>query len=188
MATKQKLLVKSKSFGRLSVDAVISTDHQANLTLTEHPVQQGAPVSDHAYMNPDEVSVEIGMTDVMEGSGADHSVNAYNTFRALMEKREPVTVVTRLKTYEDMMITTISSLDDHTTMHALRATIYFTKVNIVDVSTVKVQGSTSGSKKKTSTGSKGSTAKTGTQTKTTKATKSTEGTKKQSVLKQIFGK
>lgn len=187
MAAKQKLLIKSKSFGRLSVDVVISTDHQANLTLTEHPVQQGAPVSDHAYMNPNEVSVEIGMTDVMEGSGADHSVNAYNTFRALMEKREPVTVVTRLKTYENMMITTISALDDHTTMHALRATIYFKEVNIVDVSTLKVQGSTSGSKKPTkSTGGKTG-AKTGTKTPTTKATTTPTG-KKQSVLSQLFGK
>ena len=60
---KVTTMIVSPTYGRFIFDAVFSTDHSANATVTQHPVQSGASISDHAYMEPDEVSVEIGMTD-----------------------------------------------------------------------------------------------------------------------------
>lgn len=174
-------MIVSPTFGNFVFDAVFSTDHSANLTVTQHPVQSGASISDHAYMEPDEVSIEIGMTDVASdatSAGTSRSVNAYTQLRAIMEQREPVTLITRLKTYQNMIITSMSAPDDYKTMHALRVSVYFQQINIVSVSTIAVQetvtgskssasGSSSSSKKSTSGGSS---AKTQTTKQTTKAT------------------
>jgi len=194
MAKKTKTMIKSPSFGKFYFDAVFSTEHQASVTATNHPVQQGASISDHSYIEPDEVTIDIGMTDVMNDAGSDHSVNAYTTLRAIMEKREPVTLVTRLRTYQNMLITSMSAPDDQSTMNALRATIMFTHINIVSVSVVQVKQKTSGSKtptggssggKKTPTKKTG--AKTGGKTGGTKTPQKTDG-KKESILHKIFGK
>lgn len=178
-------MIISPTFGSFFFDAVFNTDHSANLTVTQHPVQSGASISDHAFMEPDEVSVEIGMSDAASGASDSHSVNAYTQLRAIMELREPVTLITRLKTYSNMIVTSISAPDDYKTMNALRASIYFQQINIVSVSTVTVQETVTSSKSNTETSEKKSsgdtTAKTSTTTKTTKATSEPSS----SVLKKI---
>lgn len=191
-----KTMIESPSLGKMFFDAVFSTEHTSNVTVTEHPVQVGAPISDHAYQEPDEVTVEIGMSDAMSGVGSDHSVNAYNTLRQIMAKREPVKLVTRLWTYPNMVLTSISAPDDQTTMYGLRATLMFRSINLVRVSVIQVQqtvtaakpsstsASTAAAKKSTSTKKKSS--KTTSTKKTTKST-GTKGTKK-SVLKKISNK
>lgn len=186
---KVTTMIVSPTYGRFVFDAVFSTDHSANLTATQHPVQTGASVSDHAFMEPDEVSVEIGMTDTAASvsGGASRSVNAYTQLRAIMELREPVTLITRLKTYRNMLITSISAPDDYKTMNALRASIYFQQINMVSVSTVTVQETVTSSKTSTSKTSSSSTSKSGSSAKTSstsKTTKSTSGASS-SVLKKI---
>lgn len=179
-------MIVSPTYGRFVFDAVFNTDHSANLTVTQHPVQSGASISDHAYMEPDEVSLEVGMTDVAaEAAGTSRSVNAYTQLRAIMELREPVTLITRLKTYENMIITSISAPDDVKTMHALRASVYFQQLNIVSVSTVTVQEMVTSSKTTTETSSsKGSGDSSAKTSSTTQTTKSTSGAST-SVLKKL---
>ena len=192
---KVTTMIVSPTMGRIVFDAVFSTDHSANATITQHPVQSGASISDHAYMEPDEVSAEVGMTDTAASisGGASRSVNAYAQLRALMELREPFTLITRLRTYQNMLITSISAPDDYKTMNALRASIVFQQVNIVSVSTTTVQemvtssktttNKSSSSKSSSSSASKSSSssAKTASTTKTTKSTSSTST----SVLKKL---
>ena len=183
-------MIASPTMGRIVFDAVFSTDHSANATVTQHPVQSGASIADHAYMEPDEVSVEIGMTDAAANisGGASHSVNAYAQLRALMELREPFTLITRLRTYQNMLITSISAPDDYKTMNALRASIYFQQVKVVSVSTVTVQEMVTSSKTTISKTSSSSTSASGTSSaktsSTTKTTKSTSSASS-SVLKKI---
>lgn len=138
-------LINSPSFGRFSFDAVFRADHMSSVTVTQHPVQTGASVSDHAYSEPDEVTLEIGMSDAAVSAGTNHSVNAYAQLRAIMSKREPVTLVTRLHSYKNMVITSMSAPDDYMTMNALKATIYFRQIEMVSVSTVTVQQQVSAS-------------------------------------------
>ncbi|MBR1559417.1 MAG: hypothetical protein IJ646_04165 [Clostridia bacterium] len=188
-----KTMINSPTYGKFYFDAVFSTEHSANVTVTEHPVQVGAPISDHAYQEPDEVTMEIGMSDAMVGVSSDHSVNAFSTLRQIMVKREPVKLVTRLKTYSNMVLTSISAPDDQSTMYGLRATVMFRSVNIVTVSVIKVQQTVSASKPSSSSSSKKSSSsskKKSTKTKSTKKTTKSTGTKgkKTSVLKKIAKK
>ena len=187
MAVTQTM-IDSPSFGRFIFDAVFSTEHNLSITATQHPVQTGSSVSDHAFTNPSEVSIEIGMSDAMQGVGADHSVNAFQQIKAIMLRKEPLTVITRLDTYTDMLITSISAPDNYETMHGLKAQVYFQQIESVSVATVKVQQLVTGSQRQTTQGV-GTQQTTTAQTKpptTTGGSSSSSGGTQQSVLYQIF--
>ena len=178
-------MIDSPTYGQFIFDAVFHTDHTATLTVTAYPVQTGASIADHAYMEPDEITAEIGMTDAAVDASDGHSVNAYTWLRAIMESREPFTLITRLRTYPNTLITSISVPDDYTTMHALRASVRFQQIQMVNVSTVTVQQATSGSKSASSGGSKRKKTVAAKTSGTASSTKSTTAAD-QSVLKRTL--
>lgn len=128
-------------------DAVFKTEHDTNLTITESPVQTGASISDHAYMEPKEVTFDVGMSDVMAnvtGQGFDakdgntRSITAYLFLRQLQEQRTPCRLVTRLGNYTNMLVETITTSDDNTTALGLKATVTMKEILVVAVETVKI--------------------------------------------------
>ena len=139
-------MLSSDSAGQVCFDAVFKTSHASNVTLTTQPVQSGANIADHAYVEPDAVTLEIGMTDAAIDAEENHSVNMYALLRSIMEQREPVSLYTRLKSYTDMMIVAMSVDDDYTTSTALRASIMLQQLIMVDVATVSVQKTVSSSR------------------------------------------
>lgn len=125
-------------------DAIFSTQHDTSLNITEHPVQSGANISDHAYEEAPKLTFDIGMSDVMTSaidgqfSGNSRSVSAYLKLRELQSQRLPITVVTRLATYNNMIVEIISTSDDNKTTSGLRATVTLKQIFVVSVTTVKI--------------------------------------------------
>lgn len=137
----------SSTEGKYIFDAFFNIQHDTTLTITESPVQTGASISDHAYMEPKELTFEIGMSDVMTRSrdwqfeaenGSTRSITAYLFLRQLQEDRIPCTIVTRLGTYNNMLVETISAPDDNTTAFGLKATVTMREILVVAVTTVKI--------------------------------------------------
>lgn len=121
-------------------DAVMRAIHDQQLMTTKHPIQNGASVTDHSYLLPSRVTLEIGMSDVMDRysqgqytSDTSKSVSAYKTFKDLQKSRKPLTVSTRLNVYSDMVITDIRAIEDSKTRHALRALLYFEQIIVANV-------------------------------------------------------
>jgi hypothetical protein len=113
-------------------DAVLSVEHTQEMEITQHPVQSGADISDHAYQKPFRMTMDIGMSDVMDSyvagqwsGSSSKSINAYQTMLLLERSRTPITVGARLNTYPNMLIESIHTKDDVKTKHGLRATIVF---------------------------------------------------------------
>lgn len=140
------VLIDSPTYGQFAFDAVFSIDHSVQATVTQHPVQVGAAITDHVFMNPDSVQLDIGMSDAVWNAGPDHSVLAYQRLREIMEKRETVTLVTRLRTYPDMIIDSISVPEDFKTMYALKASVSFQQIRMSNVNVLLVQQEVSSSK------------------------------------------
>ena len=115
------------SIGGLVFDAVLKTDHTSKVTATSHPVESGANISDHAFVEPAEISLEVGVSDCETGNGTFGSGNrsrkAFAELLKLQTSRKLITVVTRFKTYRNMLITSVSVPDDYTTMFAFKANI-----------------------------------------------------------------
>ena len=116
-------------------DAVIKIDHNRSLRTTDHPVQSGANITDHSFMMPARLSMEIGMSDSMTSyqqgqwdGGSSRSVNAYLTLLNLQKGRLGMTVSTRLDSYENMVIEQIGSQDDYETKYGLKVTVIFKQI------------------------------------------------------------
>lgn len=126
-------------------DAFLQIDHESSLTITSHPVETGANISDHAFLNPAQLTMQIGMSDVAREltfdqftQGATRSVAAYQVLLELQRLRVPIQVSTRLRIYKNMLIETISVPDDYTTLYGLKATVVLKEVIVATVQTVKV--------------------------------------------------
>ncbi len=133
-------------------DAVLELEHEQRLEKTHHPVQTGADISSHAYLMPPRVVMYVGMSDAMDayangtnaantvggatpgnvssfsGSSTSKSVNAYQTMITLQAARQPLTVTTRLRTYTNMVITSVSPREDYKTITGLRMRIEFEQI------------------------------------------------------------
>lgn len=139
------LIYCKTNIGGLFFDAVlsISTEHVA--TITQHPVQTGANISDHMYLEPVQITMEIGMSDAMASMvrgqwvGAyTKSISAYRKLCELQAARIPFTVLTRLNQYPNMVIRSISVPDDYNTLYGLRATVSLQQLIIANVAEEKV--------------------------------------------------
>jgi hypothetical protein len=111
-------------------DAVFRLQHNRRMQKTSHPVLTGANISDHAYLHPAKITLEIGMSDCMASFSqgiwtgyATKSISAWQTLKALQQNRRLITLTTRLDTYNNMLIISIDTSDDNKTKRALKATV-----------------------------------------------------------------
>lgn len=127
-----------RSIGGVALDGVIEEVHDNSIRLTQNPIENGVDITDHAIVLPKKLRVRAVVTDTPLRSAAltqivdnitglfgtstsgnvTRSVNGYNAMVALMESREPITVVTRLVTYNDMLITSVGTSQDKDTSRA----------------------------------------------------------------------
>jgi hypothetical protein len=140
----QMVLVKS-NVGGLFFDGIMSSETEEQLTITSHPVQSGANISDHAYREPTRITMDIMMSDALGcrvpgqfNSFFEKSVTAYRRLLDLQRSRIPVSVHTRLGTYQNMLIETISAPDDVSTRDGLRCTVTLREVLVAKVGVTKV--------------------------------------------------
>jgi hypothetical protein len=145
LSEASQLIYVKTNIGGLFFDAVLRSDHTSGITITEHPVETGAAITDHSYVNPAVLVMEVGMTDVARGivpgqfdGGWSRSVRAYEMLLELQRQRIPLQVVTRLRTYQNMLIETISVPDDYTTISGLKATVTMREIFVAQVKTVKI--------------------------------------------------
>lgn len=141
---KEPILVLTK-IGGFIFDAVLDLRHQSTLTITEHPVETGATISDHAFINPRQLTIQIGMSDVAHdiigdkfSQGNSRSITAYQELKNLQISRMPFQVITRLDTYDNMLIKRMDTADDYTTRWGLKVVIELIEIYIAIVQTVKV--------------------------------------------------
>ena len=147
----QKLVLIKTNIAGFFFDGFISTQHQLSATVTSHPVQDGAQISDHIYVDPSRITMEIKMSDSNKGSAVKNgvqdqffglaytrSVGAWNVLKQLMQQRIMFQVHTRLDTYQNMVITSLSSRDTLDNLYGLSATVEMEEVLIANVKTVKV--------------------------------------------------
>lgn len=183
LSTSELVLVKT-NIGGFFFDAILSLDHKSSLTITQHPIETGAAISDHAYSNQGQLTMQIAMSDAMfdivsgqfsgdggpgwsqlsaetqklfndtygPGNGERHwiqenainnppasrSVTAYQVLKELQDLKIPLKVVTRLHTYQNMLIEDLDVPEDAKTHYGLRATVQLKELFIAVVQTVKI--------------------------------------------------
>lgn len=138
MSLRQIFVRTKRTIGTIQLDGVLSEDHDNTVTITKSPVEAGTDITDHAILQPKKLIVRGIVSDSPLGLAAfgqlidqvtrlfgtstldnlTRSQQAYEAFLRLMEVREPIEVVTGLRVYEDMLITSITTSQDKDTARA----------------------------------------------------------------------
>lgn len=133
-----------RSVGGLVFDATFDETHEAELVVTDNPVETGVNVSDHAYMNPLRITISAGVSDTpmkdpnqpqpndpFASDGLGRSQRGYQLLLELQKKAEPFDVQTGLKLYPNMICTSIRTVQDKDTAGAFIFTAVLREVIIV---------------------------------------------------------
>lgn len=129
------------SLGGMRFDAWLRLQHSTSLTITQHPVETGASVTDHSYFNPRRFSFDIGMTDCVVApqfqGDSNRSVNAYNALVDLQKSRQRLTLVSKYGIFPNILIESVDVSDDYSTKNAMKATITLLEIIVAKLHTVK---------------------------------------------------
>ena len=137
-------VVPQSQIGEIGILATLEEAYTDAIQTTEHPVQIGASITDHAFKLPSEVTMRCGWTNSTEGqaaiistfggggmSTADYVASVYSQLLALQESREVFTLITSRRYYDSMLIASLGVTTDKTTSQALIVTATFRRIIIV---------------------------------------------------------
>lgn len=138
-------LTPRSSIGGIEIQATLEEIHNSTVQITEHPVELGAEITDHAFKKPDEVVLRCAWSNSShqallgtvqrlfsgELSGADYVSDVYSQLRELQEARTPFEIVTTTRRYQNMLITALQVTRDQKTGNALVCTATCREVIIV---------------------------------------------------------
>mgnify|MGYP001758463341 CR=1 FL=1 len=137
------LLRPNRSIGTIIPGVVVEEAHRDDLVITDHPVEQGAAITDHAFKRPAEVVLRCGWSNsdilsaVENGSlfGAvteSYVKEVYAQLLELQESRTPFSITTGKRTYSNMLIASLSTSTDRTTEYSLFVTAVCRQIIIVE--------------------------------------------------------
>ncbi|HCR0321379.1 TPA: hypothetical protein OMS40_002522 [Klebsiella aerogenes] len=140
---------QSRRIGLIVPSVVVSEKHSDTLEITEHPVETGAPVSDHAYKRPSEVVMDVGfagggsLLDFIDTSslGLTLGLSPKETYQQILDlqtSRIPFDVVTGKRLYSNMLIRAIEVTTDRTSENVLMAVLTLREVIITQTQQIAV--------------------------------------------------
>jgi hypothetical protein len=145
----------------------IATD---DLEITQHPVQEGAAITDHAYKKPVALVVELLFNDDLLPLA-----ETYERLRALQASRIPFDVVTGKRIYKNMLFKTLGNTTDEKTENILQI-----NATLQEIITVRVEVTTVPPRaRQRMKGKTGGTQNAG--------TKNAKPTKRKSALRELVG-
>lgn len=107
-----------RAIGTIFPDVVIEEISDDDLAITDHPVEVGATISDHAFMMPCRVLMRCGWSNSTAGTEG-YVQEVYQALLALQRQREPFTVYTGKRVYTNMLIGRLNQETTQETENAL---------------------------------------------------------------------
>lgn len=139
--------IPKRSIGPFTATVTVEENGIDELEITQHPVQQGANIADHAYIKPSSLDLKVAW------SGADAPLSeTYDKLLKLQLSREPFTVVTGKRTYKNMLIKSIGVTTDAQSENILSVSLSLQEVFLTAVEVVAVSASRSNQKHAAKTG------------------------------------
>lgn len=85
----------SPMIGPVPIGVILREQHQSSLGITEQPIETGAKITDHAYVEPKRLDIDFADLD---------AAGTWNALVRFQESREPFTIVSGLYVYTNMLI------------------------------------------------------------------------------------
>lgn len=149
----------------IRIQATIEETHESRLNVTRHPVEDGADITDHSFLEPKEVIMHCGWSNSspdalaqvinsgiqsfqsgglsslfsdLTAPNGDFVSGVYSQILALQATRQPFSIVTSLRSYDDMLIRHIRVTRDHKSVNALMVHVTCSQVILVSTSSTSV--------------------------------------------------
>lgn len=122
-----------RAIGPFSATVTLEEVGTDELEITQHPVQQGASITDHAYNKPATVNLKVMWND-------DDAplAETYFNLRTLQSSRVPFDVVTGKRTYKNMLIKSLGQTNDVQTENILSISMQLQEIFITSVEVTSV--------------------------------------------------
>jgi hypothetical protein len=132
-----------RSIGNLDIDCTILEQGTDNYTATRHPVEQGASITDHVYREPAQLVMKVGFSNSSSQAQGSESyvVDTYKDLLAMQADRTLLEVVTGKRTYQNMIITSLSVPTDNESETTLFCNLTLTELIIVSTQVTTVPSS-----------------------------------------------
>lgn len=146
----------------LMAQVTMEEDHDDELYITQHPVEQGASISDHAFKLPARLRMRLGWSDspspkntgllfvpanIISGLASTAQLfsvspsyvrSIYAVLLALQESRVPITIFTGKRTYDNMLLHRVGTETKADTEHSLIVRIEAEQIIIVNTQVVLI--------------------------------------------------
>jgi hypothetical protein len=141
------------NFQPFVADCVPEEHHEDTMEITQHPVEQGASIADHAYKLPAEVTLNYIYSSSTKRGGSGQNVNynqnflqqMYQNFLALQAQRVLFQLYTGKRYYPQMLIKSLSVVTDPANENILNMRILCKELIIVTTTTTQGSGAALGS-------------------------------------------
>lgn len=130
-----------RSIGDIVAHVTVSEEATDVVTITEHPVETNAAISDHAYINPPFVIIRCAWSNNRPEAkqNPNYIVDIYNKLLKLQASRSPFKLLTGRRPYDNMLIKQLhQTTDTGTGEDTLLITIIAQQVIIVNTHLVTV--------------------------------------------------
>jgi hypothetical protein len=134
------VMITQRNIGGFIADVTVEEIHADALQVTDNPVEQGAVVSDHAFLKPSRLVIKAGWSNSSpQAAGDPNYVNdTYQQFQDLQASRQPFDIVTGKRAYSNMLITLLQVRTDESTEDALMMECECRQIILVNTQTVTV--------------------------------------------------
>lgn len=125
------MILFSGAIGPIPISVILSERHNSSLGITENPIETGAKITDHAYVEPKRLTLEFA-----DGNAAA----TYNALVRFQESRVPFVAVSGLFVYQDMLIKNLIAERDYRTSRILSGKAELQQVLIVSTAYTATEG------------------------------------------------
>lgn len=132
------------SIGGIEFDALIDSQEKYNAEVPDYPVDTGFSVSDNVAIDAMELSMTLYLSATpvtwlsSHGSGESRMNSICEQMLDKYKEREPLTVVTRDKTYSNMVLSSISIEKGQDNVIAKSITVTLKEVTVTSAATTEI--------------------------------------------------
>lgn len=133
----------ARAIGMIFADVTVEENHRDEVIITQHPVEGGGVITDHAYKRPAEIEIRCGFSNSSAGY-VGYVQEQYRALLALQLARQPFSVYTGKRRYKNMLIRGLSVVTDPHSENVLMASVALQEIVIVKTQTTGGQQSGTG--------------------------------------------
>jgi hypothetical protein len=118
--------------GNIFLDATIDENHSFTSNVTSYPVESGSNISDHIFNNPEKVNITgiVSDTPLNIFIPFNRSIDSFNVLLRMFYNKDIITLITGIKIYTNMVMTSLNVPRDVRTGESLTFTMEFKRVII----------------------------------------------------------